>query len=105
MNTRHDTSRAAPGAERTATRDATLTSRLNGNVLQSGHTRDMMFGIAQLIAFISHDITLEPGDIIATGTPAGVGMARTPPLFLKSGDLIECEIEGIGRIANRVRSR
>lgn len=91
--------------EFTATRDAALTSRLNGNVLQSGHTRDMMFGIAQLIAFISHDITLEPGDIIATGTPAGVGMARTPPLFLKSGDLIECEIEGIGRIANRVRSR
>lgn len=86
-----------------AGRDAALISRLNGDILQTGHTRDMMFGIAKLIAFISRDITLEPGDVIATGTPAGVGMARTPPLYLKDGDLIECEIEGLGRIANRVR--
>ena len=81
---------------------AALTSRLNGSVLQQGHTRDMMFGVAYLISFISANITLEPGDIIATGTPAGVGFARNPPVLLKPGDLIECEIEGLGVIANPV---
>jgi 2,4-diketo-3-deoxy-L-fuconate hydrolase len=84
------------------TRGAALTSHLNGAPMQSGHTRDMMFGVAHLIDFISRSITLEPGDLIATGTPSGVGMARNPPLYLKPGDLIECTIEGIGRIANRI---
>lgn len=84
------------------TRGAILTSHLNGEPLQTGHTRDMMFGVAQLISFISRSITLEPGDVIATGTPAGVGFARTPPVFLKPGDLMTCAIEGLGRIANCV---
>lgn len=80
----------------------TLKSRLNGNVLQEGNTGDMMFQVAQLISFISRDITLEPGDVIATGTPAGVGFARNPPVLLKDGDVIECEVQGIGTIRNRV---
>lgn len=79
-----------------------LRSRLNGQPLQEGHTRDLLFGIPALIAFISRRITLEPGDLLVTGTPAGVGMARTPPLFLKPGDEITCEIESIGAITNRI---
>jgi len=86
-------------------RGAALTSRLNGTSMQNGHTRDMMFGVPFLISFISRNITLEPGDVIATGTPSGVGMARHPPVYLKTGDLIECEIEGLGKIANRINAR
>lgn len=81
-------------------------SRLNGAVLQDGHTRDMIFGIARLIAYISGTLTLEPGDIIATGTPSGVGFARKPPVLLKPGDVIEVVIEKIGALRNPVeRSR
>lgn len=87
------------------TRGAALVSRLNGKVLQRGNSGDMMFGIAKLIAFISRNITLDPGDVIATGTPAGVGFARNPPVLLKPGDLIECEVEGLGTISNRVAVR
>lgn len=79
-----------------------LVSALNGQVMQQGNTRDMIFGVAQLISFISRDITLEPGDIIATGTPSGVGFARTPPVLMKNGDVIECAIEGIGTLCNRI---
>jgi 2,4-diketo-3-deoxy-L-fuconate hydrolase len=85
-------------------RGLTLTSHLNGEPLQTGHTGDMMFGVAHLISFISRSITLEPGDLIATGTPAGVGFARTPPVFLKPGDVIACAIEGIGEIRNRLKT-
>ena len=81
-----------------------LTSRLNGEILQSGNTRDMMFGVASLISFISQSITLEAGDVIATGTPSGVGFARNPPVLLKDGDEIECAVEGIGAIRNRVKA-
>lgn len=77
-------------------------SRLNGAVLQNGHTRDMIFPVADLIAFISRTLTLYPGDIIATGTPAGVGFARKPPVLLKPGDVIEIEIEGVGTLRNPV---
>ena len=79
-----------------------LISKLNGHEMQNGNTRDMIFGIAALISFISRDITLEPGDIIATGTPSGVGFARTPPVLMQPGDEIECTIEGIGTIRNRI---
>jgi len=88
--------------EFTDANNAALTSRLNGNILQNGNTRDMMFSAAFLISFISRSITLEPGDVIATGTPSGVGFARTPPVLLKDGDVIECEVAGIGTIKNRV---
>lgn len=77
-------------------------SRLNGAVLQDGHTRDMIFRVADLIAYISRTITLQPGDVIATGTPAGVGFARKPPVLLKPGDVIEIEIERVGALKNPV---
>jgi 2-keto-4-pentenoate hydratase/2-oxohepta-3-ene-1,7-dioic acid hydratase in catechol pathway len=76
--------------------------RLNGQVMQESNTREMIFGVAQLITFISETITLEPGDVIATGTPSGVGFARKPPVFLKAGDALEVSIDGIGSLANPV---
>ncbi len=70
--------------------------------MQDGSTTDMIFPIPALIAFISAHITLEPGDILATGTPAGVGVFRDPPVFLEPGDRMRCEIEGIGAVENPV---
>jgi 2-keto-4-pentenoate hydratase/2-oxohepta-3-ene-1,7-dioic acid hydratase in catechol pathway len=71
-------------------------------LMQDGTTADMIFGIPELIAFISRHITLEPGDVIATGTPAGVGVFRDPPVFLEPGDRVRCEIEGIGSVENPI---
>ncbi|HET9346230.1 MAG TPA: fumarylacetoacetate hydrolase family protein [Candidatus Limnocylindrales bacterium] len=71
-------------------------------LMQDGTTADMIFGIPELIAFITRQITLEPGDVIATGTPAGVGVFRDPPVFLEPGDRVRCEIEGIGSVENPV---
>jgi 2-keto-4-pentenoate hydratase/2-oxohepta-3-ene-1,7-dioic acid hydratase in catechol pathway len=79
-----------------------LTTRVNGTQLQHESTSQMIFDIATTIAFITSFLTLEPGDIIATGTPAGVGFSRTPPIALKHGDIVETEIEQIGRLRNRV---
>lgn len=79
-----------------------LRSWVNGELKQQANTRDMIFSVARTISILSHGMTLEPGDIIATGTPAGVGFARTPPEFMKSGDVVECEVAGIGRIKNRI---
>ncbi|MDD5676470.1 MAG: fumarylacetoacetate hydrolase family protein [Kiritimatiellae bacterium] len=79
-----------------------LTSAINGQMLQDGNTADLIFNIPFLIAFISATITLQPGDVLATGTPAGIGSARTPPVYLRSGDRIECAVEGIGRQNNPV---
>jgi 2-keto-4-pentenoate hydratase/2-oxohepta-3-ene-1,7-dioic acid hydratase in catechol pathway len=79
--------------------------RLNGQTMQDSNTREMVFPITELIAFISRAITLSPGDIISTGTPDGVGLHRNPPVFLKDGDTVEVEIEGIGTLRNRVQSR
>jgi 2-keto-4-pentenoate hydratase/2-oxohepta-3-ene-1,7-dioic acid hydratase in catechol pathway len=76
--------------------------RLNGELLQDGNSSDLVFGVRRLIAFASAVFTLTPGDLILTGTPAGVGYARTPPLSMKDGDSVEVEIEGIGVLANRV---
>ena len=70
--------------------------------MQAGSTADMVFGVAALVSFISQQITLEPGDLIATGTPAGVGVFRDPPVFLEPGDRVRCEIEGIGVVENPV---
>jgi 2-keto-4-pentenoate hydratase/2-oxohepta-3-ene-1,7-dioic acid hydratase in catechol pathway len=78
-----------------------LIARVNGQVMQDGNTRDMIFGVAEVIADISQDITLYPGDVIATGTPAGVGIFRDPPVVLAPGDIVECSIEKIGAIRNR----
>ncbi|MBV6496871.1 MAG: FAA hydrolase family protein [Acidobacteria bacterium ACB1] len=76
--------------------------RLNGETLQDSSTGQMIFRIPELIEFISRTITLEPGDIIATGTPPGVGFARTPKVFLKDGDVAEVEIEGLGVLRNPI---
>ena len=75
-----------------------LICRVNGEVMQDGNTRDMIFDIATTIESLSAGITLEPGDIISTGTPSGVGFARVPPVFLKPGDKVEGEVEGIGTL-------
>jgi 2-keto-4-pentenoate hydratase/2-oxohepta-3-ene-1,7-dioic acid hydratase in catechol pathway len=80
-------------------------TRVNGETVQSGTTASMIFTIAEIIAFISSVMTLEPGDIIATGTPAGVGYTRTPPLLVAADDLLEVEIENVGLLANRVVQR
>ncbi len=77
---------------------------LNGELMQDGHTRDMIFPVAELIAFISRDTTLLPGTVVLTGTPSGVGFARTPPVFLAPGDEVTIEIDGIGRLTNPVES-
>lgn len=82
-------------------RNLTLTAKVNGQVMQTGNTRDMIFDIPFLLANISEDITLMPGDIISTGTPAGVGIFRDPPVVLKAGDEVACRIDGIGAICNR----
>jgi 2-keto-4-pentenoate hydratase/2-oxohepta-3-ene-1,7-dioic acid hydratase in catechol pathway len=81
-----------------------LATRVNGEVVQDGTTADMIFSVAETIAFLSRTLTLEPGDVIATGTPAGVGISRTPPLLLGAGDLVEVELDGVGVLANRLVS-
>jgi acylpyruvate hydrolase len=82
-----------------------LTTRVNGQQLQHESTKEMIFGVAYTIAFITSFMTLEPGDIIATGTPAGVGFTRNPPIALKDGDVVEVEIEKIGLLRNKVALR
>jgi len=76
--------------------------RVNGEIKQDANTSQMIFKIPAIIEILSRGMTLEAGDVIATGTPSGVGFARTPPEFLKPGDVVECEVEGIGVIRNRV---
>jgi 2-keto-4-pentenoate hydratase/2-oxohepta-3-ene-1,7-dioic acid hydratase in catechol pathway len=75
---------------------------VNGQILQESNTSKMIFGVRELIWFISRGITLEPGDVISTGTPHGVGFARKPPIFLKAGDQVVVEIDGVGRLSNPV---
>jgi 2-keto-4-pentenoate hydratase/2-oxohepta-3-ene-1,7-dioic acid hydratase in catechol pathway len=75
---------------------------INGKVLQDSNTDKMIFGVRYLISFLSRGITLEPGDVISTGTPHGVGFARKPPIFLKAGDVVVVEIDGLGRLSNPV---
>ena len=79
-----------------------MSTRINGQTLQQSNTCNMIFPIAEILSHISQLMTLEPGDIIATGTPEGVGFKRNPPIFLHDGDLVEVEIEGIGRLRNPV---
>ncbi|TCT00584.1 fumarylacetoacetate hydrolase family protein [Aquabacter spiritensis] len=77
-------------------------SILNGKVMQDGNTSDFIFSVAKVVSTLSEIMTLEPGDMIATGTPAGVGYPRKPPVFMKAGDEIVIEIEGIGRLTNPI---
>jgi 2-keto-4-pentenoate hydratase/2-oxohepta-3-ene-1,7-dioic acid hydratase in catechol pathway len=77
-----------------------ISSLVNGEIMQQSNTSEMIFSVAELISRLSHSFTLVPGDIIATGTPLGVGAFRTPPRFLGEGDVIEVAVEGIGSLVN-----
>jgi len=77
---------------------------LNDEIMQESNTKNMIFKIAKLVEYISADMTVEPGDIVATGTPSGVGFVRKPPVFLKNGDVIKTEVEKIGMLLNLVTS-
>jgi len=79
-----------------------IQSRLNGNVMQSDNTDNMMFPVAETLVDLTRAITLEPGDLLITGTPSGVGQARTPPVFMKGGDVCEIDIEGVGVLRNPI---
>lgn len=82
--------------------DLTVSCRVNGELRQKANTRDLIFGIPELLATLSAGITLQPGDVIATGTPAGVGLGFDPPRFLRSGDVVEVEVTGLGTLTNPV---
>jgi len=84
--------------------DLRIRLSLNGALMQDSSTAHMIFGVADIISFVSRTATLEPGDLILTGTPAGVGVFRNPPVGLKEGDEISVEIERIGTLTNRVRT-
>ena len=79
-----------------------LTASLNGKVMQSGTTKDWVFPLPRLLSFLSHIMTLEPGDVVSTGTPAGVGVFRKPQVFMRGGDVVTVEVEGIGRLENPI---
>jgi len=87
------------------TRGLAIETKVSGEVLQSSSTSQLLFSVPYLIAWISQGCTLEPGDVILTGTPAGVGAARTPPRWLVDGDVVEITIEGIGTLTNPVVRR
>jgi 2-keto-4-pentenoate hydratase/2-oxohepta-3-ene-1,7-dioic acid hydratase in catechol pathway len=84
--------------------DLKIKTSVNNEIRQDGNTKDMIFSIEHIISTISQGTTLEPGDIIATGTPAGVGNGFQPPKYLQPGDIIEIEVEGIGVLENRIKS-
>ena len=79
-----------------------IEGRLNGEVMQKSNTSKMIFQVAYLVSYLSQGLTLEPGDVIATGTPEGVGVFRKPPVLLKAGDIFEVEVEGLGTLRNQV---
>jgi 2-keto-4-pentenoate hydratase/2-oxohepta-3-ene-1,7-dioic acid hydratase in catechol pathway len=78
----------------------TVQTRVNGELMQDGNTADLIHSVPKLISYISQNFTLEAGDLILTGTPSGVGAGRTPPLFLKHGDVVSVSVEGIGELTN-----
>jgi acylpyruvate hydrolase len=81
----------------------TLKTTLNGEVMQDGRTDDLVFPVRSLIMILSECMTLEPGDVVVTGTPAGVGYARTPPVWMKAGDTVEIEVPGLGKLTNTIQ--
>jgi 2-keto-4-pentenoate hydratase/2-oxohepta-3-ene-1,7-dioic acid hydratase in catechol pathway len=83
--------------------NAQVMTRVNGEIRQNENTSDMLYNIPRIIEILSTALTLEQGDVIITGTPSGVGMGMDPPGFMKDGDIVECEIEGIGVLRNRVK--
>ena len=91
-----------PASEIGDPQNLAVKTRLNGTVVQNSNTADMVFPVTRLISFLSEFMTLEPGDVLATGTPEGVGFTRKPPLFMKDGDVVELEIEKIGVLRNPI---
>ncbi len=79
-----------------------ISLRLNGETMQDSNTSNLIFKVAELVSYTSRVLTLEPGDVIATGTPAGVGFTRKPPVFMKPGDIVEIDLEGVGTLRNLV---
>jgi 2-keto-4-pentenoate hydratase/2-oxohepta-3-ene-1,7-dioic acid hydratase in catechol pathway len=94
--------RLVPASEIPDPQRLRLRTLLNGVVMQDGTTADMVFGVRELIAFVAQAITLEPGDLILTGTPSGVGEGRDPQVWLQPGDTVTVEIEGLGELTNPV---
>jgi acylpyruvate hydrolase len=86
-----------------ASPDLAIHGRLNGELMQDGRTSDLIFSVPDLVAYITLSMTMEPGDVVLTGTPSGVGSALDPPRFLRDGDVFEVEIEGIGSLRNTFR--
>ena len=83
--------------------DLQVRTTVSGEVMQDANTRDLIFAVEELIAYISAGVTLEPGDVIATGTPGGVGDSRQPPRYLREGDVVEVSLSGVGTLRNPVR--
>ena len=81
-----------------------LELKLNGKVMQNSNTQNMIFGVTHLVSYLSYSMTLKPGDIIATGTPPGVGMGKNPQIFLKHGDEMKLKIDGLGQQKQKVIS-
>jgi len=81
----------------------TLTTKLNGELMQEGQVDNLVFPVRKLVTILSECMTLEPGDVVVTGTPAGVGFARKPPLWMKHGDTVEIEVRGLGKLTNTVQ--
>lgn len=81
--------------------DAAITTRVNGQLMQQANTGDLVFTAAKLVAYVSTIVTLRAGDLLLTGTPGGVGLARDPQVFLRAGDVVEVEVAGLGRLENR----
>lgn len=94
--------RLVPAADVPDPQDLGIRAWLNDELVQSSSTSDMIFSVAEIIAFVSAGITLQPGDVISTGTPSGVGLHRDPPRLLQAGDRIAVEIDGLGRLENPV---
>lgn len=91
-----------PVSELGAADNLAIRLKLNGKTMQESNTGNLIFGVRELVSYLSGIMTLKPGDIVATGTPGGVGFTRKPPVFLKPGDIVEVEVEGIGLLGNPV---
>lgn len=79
-----------------------ISLRLNGHTMQQSNTSNLIFKVPELVSYVSQVLTLEPGDVISTGTPGGVGFSRTPPVFMQAGDIVEIDLEGVGTLRNKV---
>ena len=96
--------RASPRPTASTSPTIDLRTTVSGEVMQEANTRDLIFSVVELIEYISAGVTLEPGDVIATGTPSGVGDGRSPKRYLREGDTVDIDVEGVGTLSNPVRN-